>query len=536
MAVPPATRSIPVLHRLVRPAAAAPRAGQRAILVGAMRLLLVLPVLLSALLAQSRATVATHYYYWYRWPTEHFNEPGAPGREGHTRHFPEPQRVDYESVDWHADNFRTMGGAGIDAVLPVYWGAPGAYDLPHLRFARAGVPPMVAALERLEREGVPAPRVGLFYDTSTLRNEVRGQQPTGGRPDLTRDDGLELFCSTVADYFAMVPPRLWARHRGGALVVLYISAFAHRWDRRLGGELRTRFAARFPGEKLCLVADASWGAIGQDLTTAWGAALSGPLLFPGVAQLGPGYDDRVLPERNTPVREREDGAFYGFSWQRAIQHRPELVLLETWNEMHEGTELCPTRELGHQYVDLTRQWVTRFRAGDAAGTPIVLRFPEPRRMPNLSWGEVPAGIAAVAISFAVKERIGLREVQVDNASFVVEAGLLRPASGPLGRSRYLYFQVSDHFAFDTDAAFELEIVRAPGPMYVEYDAHPGAGALHGAFTPASLLSKSWDGEWLTEVWLLPRARFANRQNGGCDLRLVAAGRSTAIRSIELRRR
>src|SRR5262245_65821466 len=84
-------------------------------------------------------TVATHYFYWYHWPTEHFDEPGAPGPEGHCRHFVDPQHVSYRSVDWHAENFAAMVEAGIDAALPVYWGAPGAYERPNLAFARAGL-------------------------------------------------------------------------------------------------------------------------------------------------------------------------------------------------------------------------------------------------------------------------------------------------------------------------------------------------------------------------------------------------------------
>ena len=42
--------------------------------------------------------VATHYFYWYRWPDMHFDQPGAPGHEGHRRHLPEPESVSYESA------------------------------------------------------------------------------------------------------------------------------------------------------------------------------------------------------------------------------------------------------------------------------------------------------------------------------------------------------------------------------------------------------------------------------------------------------
>ena len=84
-------------------------------------------LLLACLLpSQEPPVVATHYFYWYRWPTEHFDQPGAPGHEGHTHHFREPERVDYESAGWHQAQFRAMAGCGIDVALPVYWGAPGS--------------------------------------------------------------------------------------------------------------------------------------------------------------------------------------------------------------------------------------------------------------------------------------------------------------------------------------------------------------------------------------------------------------------------
>ena len=75
--------------------------------------------------------------------------------------------------------FAAMAEAGIDAALPVYWGAPGAYDRPNLAFSRAGLGPMVAALDRLAKDGAKTVKLGLFYDTSTLANDTRGAAPPG---------------------------------------------------------------------------------------------------------------------------------------------------------------------------------------------------------------------------------------------------------------------------------------------------------------------------------------------------------------------
>lgn len=395
---------------------------------------------------------------------------------------------------------------------------------------------MVEALDRLAAADAAAPKLGLFYDTSTLANDVCGREPRGGKADLTTAAGRALFCTTVTDYFAAIPERHWALHRGGALVVLYVSAFASRWDDGLGPALRTAFAERFPGRGVCLVADQSWGAIGQDLTTSWGAALWGPKTFAGVAQIGAGYDDRAVPGRRSPVREREDGAFYDFSWQQAIASRPELVLLETWNEMHEGTELCPTREAGRQYLDRTRAWVDRLRTGAAAGEPVALRWPEPRPRPDLSWGDEAKGRDEVHADFARGERVGLREVAHEDGPCAVQGGMLRSGAAPKGMGSYLYFQVSDHFAFDGDVACELEVVRAKGPrMWLEYDSTDRARTLAGSYTAVEPRTAVALGDVVTETYALPHARFANRENGGADLRLVLPERDAAVRRISLRR-
>jgi hypothetical protein len=38
--------------------------------------------------------------------------------------------------------------------------------------------------------------------------------------------------------------------------------------------------------------------------------------------------------------------------------------VETWNELHEGTEICETRELGRKYIELTREYVDILKLPD----------------------------------------------------------------------------------------------------------------------------------------------------------------------------
>ncbi len=316
--------------------------------------------------------------------------------------------------------------------------------------------------------------------------------------------------------------------------MLYVSAFASKWNDDLAEVLRKRFADRFDGERPFVVADASWGEIGQDATTAWGAALFGPKLFPRVAQIGPGYDDSAVPGRHTPLRDREDGAFYRYSWHAAIASHPELVLIETWDEMHEGTEICRTVETGTRYLDLTRDGVTHLRANDP-GPAIELQYPDVRLRPDLSWGADAKGRDSVSWVAGEGEH-GMEPIEWEDGPIAIGVGALyaAPERHP---STYVYFRVSDHWRFDTDQDLMLEIERADTPetqCVVEFDCRNTKGPKNGAYTRAEPRGgEPREGGIRLERWLLRHARLGNRENGGADLRLVVSGAALRVRSIRL---
>ena len=478
--------------------------------------------------------VATHYFYWYNWPKEHFKQPGPAPSEGHFHHFVNPEKVSYLSEDWHAGELWMMKAAGIDVALPVYWGAPGAYDRRGVSFSLAGLKPMVAAAKRL---GGRAPKLGLFYDTSTLLNDVRGVAPAGGRADLTTPRGRDLFARTIIEYFERIPRSLWGTMDGRALVVLYRSDFAAKWDEKLVPALRNAFAKRFPSEGVFLVADVTWGEMGQDRTTEWTSTITGPKLYPGVAQIGPGYNDSPVPGRTTPHREREAGNFYRYSWQKAIAHQPELVLLETWNEMHEGTEICQTRETGLKYVELTAEWTDRLRRGSAEGRPIKLKFPKPRFHRDMSWGAEAKSAETVFVDYAgAVERFGLRERPLSDGPVAVNQHALvsRPRAG--GKARYVYFQVSDQWRFELPAepAVDLHLTietRTSSRLWIEFDSHNEAAHMSGTYTPGEPLG----GRRSSTVhrFNLNAPMFGNRQNGACDFRIVLQGPMVEITRVAL---
>lgn len=485
--------------------------------------------------APGERVVATHYFYWYRFSDSHF--------DALSLHFLDERAVSFESEAWHLREMRDVRAAGIDVVLPVYWGAVDHYEKPDVAFSVKGLPPLVAALDAMAGAGETPPRVGLFYDTTTLLNDVRGAAPAGGRADLRTEAGRDVFYRTIRDFFRMIPERHWARIGGRPLVVLYSAAFAAGHDQRTFDELAARFARDFDGLRPFVVRDVSWANAGTEASTAWGAALNGPEIHDGAAQIGPGYDDSPVPGRTTPIRDREDGRFYEQSWRAALASGRDLVLVETWNEHHEGTSIAETREFGRRYIEITARYAALFKSRATVADDIVLAHPEPRPRPDLSWGAEAKGASVASYVAGTPATGGLRPVDNEDGRFEIVAApdetpaIASTSAGPA----YLYFQVSDWFALDVRADFDLEIDfldAGRGALLVEYDSWNAGATLRGAYTVAGRIERRGTAAWRTERLTLAGARLANRQNAGADFRLSVAGggERAIVRGIRIRRR
>jgi hypothetical protein len=100
----------------------------------------------------------------------------------------------------------------------------------------------VQAREELLRAGKQPPRIGLFYDTSTLRHNAWGEHQ-----DLTTERGREWFYATVRDFFSLVAPKHWAMIDDRPIVLLYSASFARAHDQRVVEHLRAEFPKQFGG-------------------------------------------------------------------------------------------------------------------------------------------------------------------------------------------------------------------------------------------------------------------------------------------------
>jgi DUF1680 family protein len=302
--------------------------------------------------ASGTPLIATTYFYWYDAESrEHVVD--SDDSDALTDHPPTLDGFSYKNVAWHAEQLQDMIAAGIDVVMPVYWGTPaGGHN-----WSNDGLPKLVAAREQLVRRGQRPPAIAMFYDTSTLQYNGGGYHV-----DLRMAAGREWFFATIRDFFSLIPPAHRASIDGKPLVFLYSPSFAQGVDEQLFPATRTQFKKQF-GVDLYLVKMAGWPGK-ADAEYMWGGAIEPQ--WRSVAAFGPGYDHAAVPDRKPLVRDREGGAFYQRAWERLLQRaagkRPWLVHLETWNEFHEGTEICETKEYGRQYIELTRRFADMFHA------------------------------------------------------------------------------------------------------------------------------------------------------------------------------
>ncbi|MEW6358388.1 MAG: endo-1,3-alpha-glucanase family glycosylhydrolase [Planctomycetota bacterium] len=82
----------------------------------------------------------------------------------------------------------------------------------------------------------------------------------------------------------------------------------------------------------------------------------------------PGYDDTKIrkPGINTG---RMDGETYRILWEQAITADPDWVLITSWNEWHEGSEIEPSHEDGNKYIQMTGKYAAQFKQREYSQVP-----------------------------------------------------------------------------------------------------------------------------------------------------------------------
>ena len=302
--------------------------------------------------------VLAFYYPWYgtpEGPTEswrHWHEGGHNPDEflGQRRDIGSadyPVRGPYDSknrslIAWH---FEVAEEAGIDGFIVSWWGSE--------TFEDEAFRVMLDVAEEVDT----SVKLTIFYEESSGRDEAVREieailEDCGDRSSFlnvqncpvvfiysralsdigleewdfvvskVRDDGYEVlfivdsFDPEVAEVFdgIHVYNPVWNLHRGENLTDIYV---------QLRGEAEEQ-----------------------------GIIFAAPVL--------PGYDDTHIGRENVLVVSRDGGLTYSRTWEAALLSDPDWILICSWNEWHEGTEIEPSLEHGYLHLALTKYHAKRF--------------------------------------------------------------------------------------------------------------------------------------------------------------------------------
>lgn len=76
----------------------------------------------------------------------------------------------------------------------------------------------------------------------------------------------------------------------------------------------------------------------------------------------PGYDDSKLGRpAPRPITDRHNGQTYRTLWEEAVAADPDWILVTSWNEWHEGSEIEPSVENNEQALRTTAAFASKFR-------------------------------------------------------------------------------------------------------------------------------------------------------------------------------
>ena len=239
--------------------------------------------------------VGCSYFYWYDMESgAHITD--GDGSDALTTHPADMSELSYRSASWHRTQMEDMLDAGIDFLMPVFWGVPGQYD----GWSFAGLPPLVEAHDALLAEGRQPPRIGLFFDTSILRFNAYG---TAGEPchvDLTTVFGRQWLYTCIRDFFSLIPPEKWARVDGKPIIFLYAGSFARAQTPEQFQDVRAWFQRDF-GCQPFIVKMRDWQGE-ADAQYQWASHRA----HARQVRPGPGYDHSAVPGRALVV-DREYG-------------------------------------------------------------------------------------------------------------------------------------------------------------------------------------------------------------------------------------
>jgi len=234
-----------------------------------------------------------------------------------------------------------------------------------------------------------------------------------------------------------------------------------------------------------------------------------------------------VPGRTPLIVDRRGGAFYEEQWLKLLRRPANFVMVETWNEWHEGTDVAESKEYGRHYIELTRKYSDLFKNG--------WRPPWPKG--------AYSDAKSVSITLGATNReAGLKQIENEDgltAPATLASRAARVVQSAPGKVRYVYFAADDSFKASDTTTFTLEVDyfdAARGRLSVEFDGTDESAPFSGAYTRApEHVQLGGTKSWRSVRFTLAGAKFGNGQNRGADFRLVVEAPEFAVGNVNLSR-
>lgn len=313
--------------------------------------------------------VLAFYYTWYGTPARHgrWVHWGRVNPEQHdisqSTHYPARGAYDSddpELIDAHIDQAKAHGLTGF---IATWWGQGGFED-------RAfGV-----VLDRAERKGFKvtiywetAPGSGTTQIDQAVRDLVYVLRRYGRSPAFLKlDDKPVIF--VYGRVMGQMPLNAWPEviQRTRAEVgdfVLIADGYSETYARLFDGVHTYNICGWVQGKRPDALRQLS------ARTFAANVALAKQHARLSCLTVIPGYDDTKIRKPGLNA-DRQNGQTYRVLWEEAIRADPDWVLITSWNEWHEGSEIEPSWEHGDQYLKITGQYAHQFRATPFSRVPV----------------------------------------------------------------------------------------------------------------------------------------------------------------------
>ena len=306
--------------------------------------------------------VMAFYYPWY-------GTPGVSGSWRHWRgineeektidsstHYPEIEPYDSQNRSLMARHIRQAKEHGIDTFIFSWWGEddfsdralPAMLDEAHEQDFK-----LCVYWERIPKRGDS--RVEGSVDTLSYLIEEYGNHPA-----FLRVDGKPVIFA----YGRVMGQVAW--HQWKPIIEETRARTGHDFVLLADGYGNEDYARLFDGlhiyNPVGWVLEKSREHLRNEAEVRYGDAVELSHRYEKIAgcTIIPGYNDTKIREPGKATG-RKNGDIYRILWEEAIRAGADWVVITSWNEWHEGSEIEPSVEYGDLYLELTRRYAHRFK-------------------------------------------------------------------------------------------------------------------------------------------------------------------------------